>query len=879
MPIATFGLVVKRYRVAAGFTQEELAERSGLSVPSISNLERGVLHRPRHETVRLLADALDLQAEERASFFSAARSARGAPADMTPITHEASARSARVVSLPRAPTPLLGREHDLPTVAALLQDGSARLITLTGLGGVGKTRLALEVAWLVANSFANGACFVSLASIRDPDLVPSAIAAALGLHDSGEGSFSDLLLTHMHDKQLLLLLDNVEQVAAAAPFIADVLAGCPALVALITSRISLRLRGEHEYAVPPLAVPDSAGGISLATFAEVGSVRLFTARVREAQPDFALSAVNAPAVASICQRLEGLPLALELAAARYRVLDLQTLAARLETRLPLLTRGAVDLPERQRTLRATLTWSYELLPPAARATFRQLAVFVGGCTLAAAEAVCQAMDRDSPDGVLDLLSILVEHHLLGCSPVAPALPDGPDSMPSALGNGARYTMLETVREYAWEQLQAHSEAATAQEAHLAYFVAVAEAAAPHLRGQDQARWLASLDAERDNLRAALQEAIDLEDAESGLRLGAALMYYWYSRGAAREGRAGLERVLRLGADKAHSLARAGALHSAGVLAFRLGDYDDAARCYEAALALRRTLGDEAGSAVTLNNLGIIAAQRDDYARAVALYEESLGILRKVGNLPAAARTLTGLGIVAFWRGDFAHAQACHEESLAMKRAAGDMLGCAVSLSNLAELAYQQGDLQRAEARCREGLALLHAEGTMAHRSELLDTVGRIALSRKEYINAAEALEESLRLCREADDTFGIAEELASLGELALALREAPLAAERFKESVALYHEIGMRLGLARGLEGMARVAGAQHDMARATQLCGAATAIREAIGAPAPPAQYDARTELRVKALAVLGEEVFASALKAGKASSLDTAIELAMTT
>jgi len=710
-----FAQLLKERRLAARLTQEELAERAELSVPSISNLERGVSHTPRKETFRLLAEALGLTGAERKDFLSAARGGHDSPAVLAPAA-----------SLRLPLTPLLGRERELAAVCALLHDNATRLLTLAGPGGVGKTHLALAVTQATAATFADGVCVVSLASLRDPDLVPAAIAEALGLRESVATPFIAALEADLRDKQLLLVLDNFEHLALAAPLVADLLAACPGVVALVTSRAPLRLRGERELAVQPLALPTPDDLASVAALEQVAAVRLFVARVRQVRPDFVLSMTNAASVAAICQRLDGLPLAIELAAARCRLLDPQMLLERLDARLPLLTEGAMDLPARQRILRATLQWSYDLLPPEARAAFRRLAVFAGGSKLDAAEAVCAAGDACAPGEVFDALSVLAEHHLLqvflrvAADPPSVAHPHTQDERP-------RFTMLETVREYAWEQLDAHSETAAAQQAHLAYYLALAENAAPHLRDAEQATWLSRLDAERDNLRVALQHAIDTGDASSGLRLANALLWYWYSRSAAHEGRDWLERLLALDAcqedDAAPRDVRAFALNAAGIFAYQQGDYAGATAHYEACLELRRAEGQRAGVAATLCNLGIIAAQRDEYARATALYEESVAILRVEGPPGTLARTLNGLGVVARWQGRYDLASSCHEESLAIKRASGDQLGCAVSLHNLGELAYQQGNYDSAEALCQEGLEILRSLGATVERANICATLG------------------------------------------------------------------------------------------------------------------------------------------------------------
>ncbi len=538
--------LVRHYRTAAALSQEALAERAGLSVRAISDLERGIHRVPRLETVRLLADALALDEAGRAELLAAAR-----PQAMAPVLRDQE-RSHPPAVLPVPPTRLIGRETEVAAIAQLLAQDDVRLVTVTGPGGTGKTRLALEVAAGALGQYPDGVCFVDLSALTDPTLVVPTIAATLGVREVVGQPLLQTLSQVVRPKRMLLLLDNCEQVLAAAPDVAALLATSPRLAVLATSRASLRIRGEHEVPLLPLPVPAADRLPPLEALAQVPAVALFVDLASASRPDFALTAENATAVAAICQRLDGLPLAIELAAARVKVLPPAALLARLEQRLPLLTGGGRDLPARQRTMRDAIAWSYDLLAPEEQALFRHLAVFAGGFTLAAAEAVA------APDGTLPVLEgvvALVEQSLLRQMP-------GTDDEP-------RYQMLETVREFALEQLAASGDEAALREVHAAYFLALSEQARPHLAGAQQRTWLRRLEVEHPNLRAALEALDASREHETQLRLAANLWHFWSIHAHFAEGRVHLERAL------VHAVTpttdRAEALLGAGGLAFGQGD--------------------------------------------------------------------------------------------------------------------------------------------------------------------------------------------------------------------------------------------------------------------------------------------------------------------
>jgi predicted ATPase/transcriptional regulator with XRE-family HTH domain len=728
---AGFGELLRRQRRAAGLTQEELAARAGLSARGIADLERGARRTPRRDTVAMLVRALGGDPEDEATWLAASRrppaqavpAARadggaasppaGAAPDASGGTQQAAPRDRMRHNLSVQPTPLLGREADLRAVAALVRRADVRLVTLSGPGGVGKTRLSIAVGAALLDDFADGVYFVRLSRLTDPALVLPTIAQTLGVREAGGQPIAETLRNHLRESCLLLVLDNCEQVAAAGPELADLLAVCPALTLLATSRAALRLQGEHEYPVPPLGVPpitavrDSARAPERLT--EYPAAALFVERARAARPDFALTAANAPAVAAICARLDGLPLAIELAAARVKLLPPAALLARLEHGLGMLAGGARDLAERQQAIRSTIAWSENLLATEERVLFRRLAIFAGGCTLEAAERVCVAPEGVEPLGIdlLDGLSTLVDQSL-----VQPREEDGEP----------RFGMLHVIREYALERLEEESastgrapEAEALRRAHAANVMALSEEAEPELTGPRAGMWLSRLEREHDNLRAALDWARERGELETGLRLAAAVFRFWMVRGHLREGRVWVESLLALEAEEATGEpatvgarvggVRARALRAAGVLALYQGDQAAAGVWLEQATALGRVVGDPLTVANALSSLGTTAMHQGDLERAGACLEESLALMRAVGERRDIAAVQINLGIVVYLRDDLERAETCFVEALALARPVGDRDLIATALANLASVALRLGNVAEGEALGREALAL------------------------------------------------------------------------------------------------------------------------------------------------------------------------------
>jgi non-specific serine/threonine protein kinase len=751
-------------------------------------------------------------------------------------------------------TSFVGRERELAVIGACLRDPAVRLLTLTGPGGVGKTRLAVEAAAGLAAAAAGPVRFVALAPVRDPALVGPAIAQALGLREDGATPLAEALTARLREGPSVLVLDNFEHLLDAAPLVADLLVACPPLRVLVTSRALLRVGAERALPVAPLGLPPAApggaapdAGRPAAALARYDAVRLFTERARLVSPDFALTPATAAAVAELCRRLDGLPLALELAAARVRHLPPAALLARLESPaggLPLLTGGTRDAPARHRTLRDAIAWSYGLLPPGERALFRRLGVFAGGFTLEAAEAV--AADGEPAAAVLDGLAALIDASLVG-PPV-----EGMAGVEGDAG-GARYGPLETVREFALERLEQSGEAAAVRRRHAAYFLALAERAAPHLPlpdlpdraaepgwaaepgGAQEAVWLDRLEVEHANLRAALawgEERARAGEAGPGLRLAGALWGFWYLRGHWGEGRAWLERLLAW-RDAAPPAARARALYGAGFAPWSRGEYDRAGERVEELRALCRELGDGAGEASAVCSLGYLASHRGDSEAVLALAREGL----------------------------------------ALARAAGARRATAWSLALLSVAARRARDVERAAALAAEGLTLFRELGDSLGFTEALYLLGNLARSRGDYAQAAAHFEAVLAVHRAAGRKLETAASLHNLGRVALLQDDPRRAAPLFAESLALFRELDGRQGVGLCVAGLAGVAGATGQWKRAARLLGAARTLFSSPGRPPGGVDWDEYDRAVAATRAHLGAPAFAAAGAVGQAMTLEQAI------
>ena len=718
----SFGAYLRNLRRAAGLTQEELASRAGLSPNAVGALERGARRRPYPHTVRSLSDALNLPEEERAALLAAVPGRGGGPVGREEPEGD-SPVSAAVSALPSPATPLVGREREVEEVGELLAGPGVRLLTLTGIGGVGKTRLAAEVAREATYRFADGAVFVGLASLSDPSLVVSTILRSLGSAETGGRSPLEALSDHLKDKNLLLVLDNLERLLAAASEVAALVEGCPGLVVLATSRAPLRVRGEREYAVPPLALPASTRSPTEEEVLASPSGMLFAERARAASPGFAVTRENAASVASICWRLAGLPLALELAAVKVRFLDPATLLSRLDRALS--TAWGRDLPERQRTVRATLDWSHDLLAGPERALFRCLSVFAGGFDLEGAEAVGAGVED-----VLDGLGALVEQSLV----VADVGRRGQ----------IRYRMLEPVRQYALEKLEQSGEAEGARRRHAGFYRALAEAAEPELRGPRQVEWLDRLDREHDDLRAALGWLLERDEAEDAARFGYALYVFWWIRGYHTEGRVWAEAVLSREPDLS-PVDRAKVLFVRGAMAMAGGDHAAAEAFYAESLDLFEAAGDALGGTRPRLGHGLLAMSRSDAGRAEPYLRDSARVASEAEDHFWAALSLSALGMVALGRGDHEAARSSLAEGMSLSQRAGDRFSRYIALYNLSVMAQAEGDDDGAVTLYKEGLVFSRDAGDRANVAYCMEGLASLSLKRGAAHRAARLLGAAQRL--------------------------------------------------------------------------------------------------------------------------------------
>jgi len=770
--------------------------------------------------------------------------------------------------IPHPLTDLIGREDELSDVVALLR--RSRLVTLTGIGGIGKTRLAIAVAQDSIPVFADGVRLVSLEALTDGAEVAAHIATTLGLRDDGSVPSERTLTEYLRDKRMLLVIDNCEHLLASSAEVAmQILRTCAGVRILATSREALGIVGEQQWPVPELAVPvpehlPKGQSTRIRVLLGFESVRLFVERAQTVKNDFTLTGENSYVVAEICSKLEGIPLAIELAAARVRAMTVEQIADRLSDHLGLLSHGRQTENVRQQTLRAALNWSYALLTESERQLFGRLSVFAGGWTLEAAEKVC-SFDGVDEASVLDILTSLVDKSLVTF-----------DALSS--NSQGRYRLLETVRQYASDCLNKSGAANLSHERHGTWAVDLAELAYPHLSTSDQGKWHATLSIEHDNLRAALDWSSSISGGDTiGLRLVAALWPFWLIRGYGADGLRYTRQILTRKASNPLSLERAKALMGAGVLTCSQGDYASGRTYFEESLDIFRKLDNKNGIASALNALGNAAHALGEYTKAWAAYEESLAIIREQGDDNSLAGALHNLGNMAHSQGDFEHARSLYEEGLTIVRKLNNKHTIATTLRNLGNLVYAQGEFDLAKKMYEESLTLFRDQEDKQHIALLLEDFGDVAYASCDYVRAGELYQQSLTIRTELQDRRGGATSLHNLGNVAFALGEPRQANELYRKSLPMFNELGFLEGVVRSLKALAAVMLIQERRQKAVRLWRAAHDLREKIGMPNASVERDRLDQSLNLSRTILDEAAFTTAWTEGGDLSLDQAIAYAL--
>ncbi len=722
-------------------------------------------------------------------------------------------------NLPVQRTAFIGRDEEAMALRQLLSRGDVRLVTLAGPGGIGKTRLALQVACDVAGQFPGGVCFVSLSAVGESRMVVSTIAQALGVHETANQSAQEGLNHFLGslDQPLLLLLDNFEHLTAAAPAIAQLLTSGPRLKVVVTSQALLHVYGEHEFPVPPLALPDPKRMPPLEVLSRLPAIALFVERASAVKREFCLTAENGPTVAAICGRLDGLPLAIELAAARIKMLSPAAMLARLESCLSLLTGGARDLPTRQQTLRCSVDWSYGLLNAAEQSLFRWLAVFTGGCTLEGVEAVCDTRGDLGVDA-LDGMASMVDKSLA-------------QNVEQTVGE-TRFHLLTTIREYALERLAESLDDAVTRKAHAAYYLVLAEEGAEDSVAHPE--WLDRFDVEHDNFRIALDYLVKTGEADWGLRLGNALFRFWETREHFAEGRDAIARLLAMEGSKTRPKLRARLLFAGAVLAGEQGDYGSARQMFEDSLETCLELNDNRGVGVALNALAVNARDRGEFSSAALLFERCVAIWRDLGDSADIARALSNLASVMKVQGNYERAFSLYDECLTTFRQAGDDAGVAWTLNYQGDVAREKADLPAARSFCEQSLAAF----------------------------------------RQLRDGWGIATALSDLASLSYDQGNNAESRRLYGESIKMFRELGHKRGIARVLECLAASAAAQSNAKQSLHFAGAAAALRQRLGTPLTPAEQPRLEKALDFARRTLGNAAGLTAWMEGWAMPVEQAVQ-----